>query len=74
MLSNPHGGPVSSSNDSGATEFDSCGANFCVMNTNSNENLARPADAEIYEISGIYLACILLAVFLIAVLVDPLSR
>lgn len=74
VLSNPHGGPVSSGNDSVLTDFDTCGANFCVVNTNGNENLARPNDSEIYEISGIYLACIIVAVLLIAVLVDPLSR
>lgn len=73
VLSNPHGGPSSSGNET-KTDFDTCGANFCVVNTLGNENLARPNDSEIYEISGIYLACIILAVILIAVLVDPLSR
>lgn len=74
VLSNPHGGPVSTGNESDNSNIDLCGANFCVVNTNGNDNLARPNDSEIYEISGIYLACILVAVFLIAVLVDPLSR
>ncbi|XP_017774065.1 PREDICTED: UNC93-like protein isoform X1 [Nicrophorus vespilloides] len=73
VLSNPHGGDGSGPNDTLPT-YDSCGANFCVMNMHSNENLARPDDKEIYEISTIYLACILVAVIIIAVFVDPLSR
>lgn len=44
------------------------------MNINNNGNLERPADNEIFEISTIYLGCILIAVIMIAVLVDPLSR
>ncbi|GJQ88422.1 hypothetical protein Trydic_g6971, partial [Trypoxylus dichotomus] len=72
-LSNPHGGSSSSGNET-ITDFDTCGANFCVVNTLGNENLVRPNDSEIYEISGIYLACIIVAVILIAILVDPLSR
>ncbi|KAK6626994.1 hypothetical protein RUM44_009471 [Polyplax serrata] len=51
-----------------------CGANFCVSAANANENLERPPDWEIYEISGIYLACILIAVLIVAFFVDPLSR
>ncbi|KRT86763.1 hypothetical protein AMK59_1129, partial [Oryctes borbonicus] len=73
VLSNPHGGSAISGNET-ITDFDTCGANFCVVNTLGNENLVRPNDAEIYEISGIYLACIIVAVILIATLVDPLSR
>ncbi|EEB19673.1 conserved hypothetical protein [Pediculus humanus corporis] len=52
----------------------SCGANFCMSSKSANENLERPPDWEIYEISGIYLVCILLAVLMVAFLVDPLSR
>lgn len=73
VLSNPHGGGGSSSSNS--TNYDGCGANFCQsLQINSNENLERPADGEIYEISGIYLACIISAVIVIALVVDPLSR
>ncbi|XP_063925816.1 UNC93-like protein [Zophobas morio] len=71
VLSNPHGsGGGLSLNDT----FDGCGANFCTQMSSSNDNLARPDDIEIYEISGIYLACIFAAVLLIATTVDPLSR
>ncbi|KAL3276266.1 hypothetical protein HHI36_020980 [Cryptolaemus montrouzieri] len=73
LSSSPHGGGSSSSNSSSST-YASCGSNFCVMNNNNNDNLARPADTEIYEIMTIYLACILGAVILIALVVDPLSR
>lgn len=51
-----------------------CGANFCVVASSENANLERPPDAEIYEISTIYLACILAAVLIIALFLDPLSR
>ncbi|XP_060520144.1 UNC93-like protein isoform X2 [Cylas formicarius] len=70
VLSNPHGAGSSSNH----TDYDSCGANFCVSAIGSNENLDRPADSEIYEIMGIYLACIFIAIALIVFLVDPLSR
>lgn len=39
-----------------------------------NQNLHRPPDEEIYEISAIYLACVVVAVLMVALLVDPLSR
>lgn len=55
-------------------DYEDCGANFFVLNMNSNDNLQRPDDSEIYTISGIYLACIFVAVAMIALLVDPLSR
>lgn len=53
-----------------------CGANFCMVSGghHDNENLHRPPDSEIYEISAIYLACVFVAVLMIALLVDPLSR
>lgn len=54
--------------------LDICGANFCVLKSANNDNLERPPDSEIYEISAIYLTCILLAVLMVAFLVDPLSR
>lgn len=53
-----------------------CGANFCMIGGghHDNENLHRPPDSEIYEISAIYLACVVVAVLMVALLVDPLSR
>ncbi|XP_041987575.1 UNC93-like protein [Aricia agestis] len=53
-----------------------CGANFCMIGGGhmENRNLHRPPDSEIYEISAIYLACVLVAVLMVALLVDPLSR
>lgn len=54
--------------------LDHCGANFCFIAGHSNDNLDRPPDSEIYEISAIYLACVGLAVAMMAFLVDPLSR
>ncbi|VEN35822.1 unnamed protein product [Callosobruchus maculatus] len=71
VLSNPHGGSGHSSN---VTNYDLCGANFCVSTINNNENLERPDDKEIYEISTIYLACIVTAVIIVALVVDPLTR
>ncbi|CAG9855697.1 unnamed protein product [Phyllotreta striolata] len=73
VLSNPHGGGGSHSTNS-TPDYSLCGANFCVNTINSNDNLERPADKEIYEISAIYLACIVAAVIIIAVVVDPLTR
>jgi MFS family permease len=58
----------------GNTSLDSCGANFCVVASAANDNLQRPPDSEIYEISAIYLACIVSAVIIIALFLDPLSR
>ncbi|XP_071443973.1 UNC93-like protein [Hetaerina americana] len=52
-----------------------CGANFCVSAaTESNDNLERPPDSEIFEISAIYLTCVVIAVAIIAIFLDPLSR
>lgn len=68
-MSNPHG---ASSNSSTETDYGTCGSNFCA--TNANANLERPDDSEIYEITGIYLSCIVLAVIIIAIFVDPLTR
>ncbi|XP_046733780.1 UNC93-like protein [Diprion similis] len=51
-----------------------CGANFCVVGAGANEVVERPPDSEIYEISSIYLACVVLAVIIVALFVDPLSR
>lgn len=74
VLSNPHGGGGGHSDNETHTDYDICGANFCVVNSNNNQNLQRPADSEIFEISGIYLACIFAAVAIIAIFVDPLTR
>lgn len=52
----------------------SCGANFCVVASAENANLERPPNDEIYLISTIYLGCIVGAVIIIALLLDPLSR
>ncbi|GLG94907.1 UNC93-like protein [Gryllus bimaculatus] len=51
-----------------------CGANFCMRDNHGNDNLERPPDSEIYEISGIYLCCVLIAVAMVALFVDPLKR
>ncbi|VVC39706.1 Ion channel regulatory protein, UNC-93,Major facilitator superfamily domain [Cinara cedri] len=51
-----------------------CGSNFCVMGNHAIDNLERPPDSEIFEISTIYLTCIVLATIIIAVFLDPLSR
>ncbi|VVC94339.1 UNC93-like protein [Leptidea sinapis] len=67
---------------SGASSLDNsttaltCGANFCMIGGghHDNQNLHRPPDSEIYEISAIYLACVVFAVLMVAFLVDPLSR
>uniref|UniRef100_A0A182UG67 UNC93-like protein n=1 Tax=Anopheles melas TaxID=34690 RepID=A0A182UG67_9DIPT len=56
------------------SNLESCGANFCVVETSNNANLQRPPDSEIFEISAIYLSCIVAAVVIIAVFLDPLSR
>uniref|UniRef100_A0A1B0ETI9 Uncharacterized protein n=2 Tax=Lutzomyia longipalpis TaxID=7200 RepID=A0A1B0ETI9_LUTLO len=63
--------PTQSSN---ATEdYSLCGANFCAANLKEIPNLQRPADREIFLIMGIYLACIFLAVILLACFLDPLT-
>jgi MFS family permease len=80
VLSNPHGGSAHTNttmhNATNAHRtYESCGANFFVNNVlGANDNLARPDNSEIYEISAIYLACIFAAVLIVAVFVDPLSR
>ncbi|OXU27596.1 hypothetical protein TSAR_007442 [Trichomalopsis sarcophagae] len=51
-----------------------CGANFCIIGNGAHESLHRPPDSEIYEISAIYLTCVLVAVLIVALFVDPLSR
>lgn len=61
----------------GTTSWDkikSCGADFCVLGNGGHENLERPPESEIYEISSIYLTCVIVAVIIVALFVDPLSR
>ncbi|GBP00500.1 UNC93-like protein [Eumeta japonica] len=69
-----HSGSGSSSNTT--KTYLSCGANFCMIGGghHDNQNLHRPPDAEIYEISAIYLSCVVVAVLMVALLLDPLSR
>ncbi|XP_017758958.1 PREDICTED: UNC93-like protein [Eufriesea mexicana] len=51
-----------------------CGADFCVLGNGGHETLERPPESEIYEISAIYLTCVIVAVIIVALFVDPLSR
>lgn len=67
VLSNPHG------TDSGTTNYSTCGASFCASVSNTDSESSVDSN-ELYEIMGIYLACIMVAVLLIVALVDPLSR
>lgn len=73
LSSGAHGGGGGNGSHSEAA-LSLCGANFCVLASAENGNLERPPDAEIYEISTIYLACIVSAVIVIALFLDPLSR
>jgi hypothetical protein len=71
-----HGGGGGSSNST-ITSWDKiklCGADFCVLGNGGHENLERPPESEIYEISAIYLTCVIVAVIIVALFVDPLSR
>lgn len=74
LSSGAHGGGSGGNQSWTEATLNSCGANFCVVASAENANLERPPDKEIYTISTIYLACILGAVIIIAVLLDPLSR
>ncbi|XP_078046197.1 UNC93-like protein [Augochlora pura] len=51
-----------------------CGADFCVLGNGGHDNLERPPEDEIYKISSIYLTCVIVAVIIVALFVDPLSR
>lgn len=75
LSSGAHGGGGSSTlNQTSDSYLDSCGANFCPSLATNNDNLSRPPDSEIFTISSIYLACIVAAVVIIALFLDPLSR
>ncbi|KAL5276959.1 unc-93 family protein [Megaselia abdita] len=65
LSSGAHGGEES-------TDLSQCGANFCSAGGDSN--IKRPPDHEIFEISMIYVACIIVAVAIIAIFLDPLKR
>ncbi|XP_026830337.1 UNC93-like protein [Ooceraea biroi] len=55
---------------------ETCGANFCGVSNveDENPNLQPPAVERIHLISGIYLACMILACLIIAFCVDSLTR
>lgn len=75
LSSGAHGSGGHSENSSfSEAALNQCGANFCVVATSDNTNLERPPDSEIFEISSIYLSCIVAAVVIIALFLDPLSR
>lgn len=74
LSSGGHGGGGGSAANFSEAALDLCGANFCVIQTTDNANLERPPDSEIFTISSIYLACIVAAVAIIALFMDPLSR
>ncbi|XP_072767165.1 UNC93-like protein [Anoplolepis gracilipes] len=72
-----HGGGGGGGGSNGTTSWDKiklCGADFCVLGNGGHENLERPPESEIYEISAIYLTCVVVAVIIVALFVDPLSR
>lgn len=69
LSSGAHGSGGHDGNYSEAS-LELCGANFCV----DSVNLLRPPDIEIFTISAIYLSCIIAAVTIIALFMDPLSR
>lgn len=74
LSSGAHGSGGGSSGNYSEASLELCGANFCVVGTTDNANLERPPDEEIFTISAIYLTCILAAVIIIALFMDPLSR
>ncbi|XP_054727296.1 UNC93-like protein isoform X1 [Anastrepha obliqua] len=73
VLSNGAHGGGSSNTTITEDDLQYCGANFCVTGS-SNSNLTRPTNQEIFEITMIYLSCIIAAVAIIAVFLDPLKR
>lgn len=75
LSSGAHGGGGGGHGANGSVNaVELCGASFCTSNHHGIDNLERPPNEEIYEISGIYLACIVVAVIIVALFVDPLSR
>ncbi|XP_011631839.1 UNC93-like protein [Pogonomyrmex barbatus] len=69
-----HGGGGNSNSTTSWDKIKLCGADFCVLGNGGHENLERPPESEIYEISAIYLTCVIVAVIIVALFVDPLSR
>lgn len=53
-------------------KLSTCGAAFCT--TGGVHEVERPPESEIFEISSIYLTCVIVAVIIVALFVDPLSR
>lgn len=74
LSSGAHGSGGGHSGNQSDAALALCGANFCVVGTTDNANLERPPDSEIFEISAIYLTCIVAAVIIIGLFMDPLSR
>ncbi|XP_021940392.1 UNC93-like protein isoform X2 [Zootermopsis nevadensis] len=74
VLSSGEGGGGSANTSQSEAFFDTCGSNFCMTTNPGNENLERPPDSEIYEISSIYLCCVVVATGMVALFVDPLFR
>lgn len=73
LSSGGHGGGGDDNNTITEDDLQYCGANFCVHGGNGHA-IVRPPDNEIFEISMIYLACIIAAVAIIAFFLDPLKR
>ncbi|XP_063704825.1 UNC93-like protein [Culicoides brevitarsis] len=77
LSSGAHGGGHSGGDSENGTSLEQslerCGAHFCVIAGPEGET-ERPPDWEIYEISSIYLSCIVAAVIIIALFLDPLRR
>ncbi|XP_023288947.1 UNC93-like protein [Orussus abietinus] len=74
VLSEGEFGSDGGSNTTNEDKIRRCGANFCIFGNGAHETLSRPPDSEIYEISAIYLSCVIVAVLIVALFVDPLSR
>lgn len=74
LSSGAHGGGGDTNTTITEEDLQYCGANFCVQVSNGHGNLNRPPDHEIFEISMIYLSCIIAAVAIIAIFLDPLKR
>ncbi|XP_036318700.1 UNC93-like protein [Rhagoletis pomonella] len=72
LSSGAHGSGGDSNTTTSEDSLKHCGANFCVQS--STGILSRPPDNEIFEISMIYLSCIIAAVAIIAIFLDPLKR
>ncbi|XP_034941432.1 UNC93-like protein [Chelonus insularis] len=74
VLSEGEFGGDDGGNSTTLKKISNCGANFCVIGGGADDPLKRPPDSEIYEISAIYLTCVIVAVIIVALFVDPLSR